>query len=866
MSNNYQIPIDDNERQAALDLAHSVIVQAPAGSGKTELLCQRFLLALTSVEHPEQVLAITFTRKAAEEMRERILRILHHTAQPLSQKVLHHAEKHQWQLLQHPERLSIMTIDSLCMRILEQAPLDLALHGYQTTDDAMALYRQAVDLFFADVDEAHPWQQAFHTLLLHCHNRPQNLHDLCVTMLTRREQWLMLLPELNQPEHWRNCLESHLTDCLHYAITTLDQKLSLPSKKNLLSLLHFASKHHAAFQPWLAVTTWPEATVAQETLWRNVADFLLTQDNQLRKTVDKRLGFPVGEGDEKAYYQACKKNMLDCLATLSSDQALLAALQMMRQVPPGQYTSEQWQQVLCIMQVLRALLAYFQLTMQHNKQTDFTEIALRAQAALGHADMPSELALTLDYRLQHILVDEFQDTSLLQFRLLERLTQSWQTGDGHSLFVVGDPLQSIYRFRQAEVGLFLRMWQRGFLHLPLKPIRLKQNFRAQKKLVNFCNEELAQVLPSISAMYEGAVAYSPVACAKPELPGEAVVTTLCSDNETHYLKSFITHIQTVQKNNAALTIGVLVRARSHLTEIMPALRAARIHFQEHDLSKLNEEPVIIDLLSWLKALLNLEDRLSWLAMLRHPCLGLSLQTIQLLFAKEDHIVWQRLLHDPLPEALEPSQKQILQTVMQAWQQARHQLQRRPLDQILWSLWHDLHADQYWSDSASEQASAQFFRLLCQFQQAGDLTDLLSFEHYLTQCTFSVQKPEVNVTLMTIHKAKGLEFDVVLLPELNRSTQRTEMPLLLFDEIILPSGPKFLLAPLHKQGKEKDPIFNFLWSIEKKKAHHEQLRLLYVACTRAKQTLYFYAQLPEVLKDQPHKPASGSFLADLWPIV
>jgi len=859
-------PIDENERQAALDLTHSIIVQAPAGSGKTELLCQRFLLALTTVTQPEQVLAITFTRKAAEEMRDRIMRYLHHEEHVLGQKALQHALKHQWQLLAHPERLSIMTIDSLCMRIMEQAPLNLALHGYQITDDPIALYRQAVDLFFADVDEAHPWQQAFHALLLHCHNRWQNLHDLCVTMLAQREQWVMLLPELNQPQHWRRRLESNLTDCLQDAITTLDEQLSISSKKKLLSLLHFAGKHVAAFEPWLKHTTWPEATVATEACWRSLTNFLLTQDQQFRKTVDKRSGFPVGEREDKEYYKTAKQNMLDCLLELSSDPALLAALQMMQQAPPGQYSQEQWQQVLCIVQVLRALLAYFQLTMQRNKQTDFTEMALRASAALGHEEMPSELALTLDYRLQHILVDEFQDTSLLQFRLLERLTQSWQTGDGHSLFVVGDPLQSIYRFRQAEVGLFLRVWQYGFPHLPLKPIQLKQNFRAQEKLVHFYNNALAQVLPSASAMYDGAVAYSAVAAVNPPLPNEAVVTTLCTDNDSHYLKPLLQHIQILQKNNPDLTIGVLVRSRSHLTEIMPALRARQIHFQAHDLSKLNKQAVVIDLLSWLKALLNLDDRLSWLAMLRQPCLGLSLQTIQLLFAKEDKLVWQRLLNDSLPEALEPEQKKILQTVMQAWQQARSQLQRSPLDQILWSLWHHLQADQYWSDAGAVQASAQFFRLLSQFQQAGDLSDLPAFEHYLSQCAFSVQQQETPITLMTVHKAKGLEFDVVLLPELNRITHRGTMPLLLFDEVILPSGPKFLVAPLQKQTKAKDPIFNFLWSIEKSKAHHEQLRLLYVACTRAKQHIYFYAQLPEAIKDQLQKPTAGSFLADLWPII
>ena len=861
-------PIDDTQRTAALNLHHSIIVQAPAGSGKTELLCRRFLVALASVEQPEQVLAITFTRKAAEEMRERILRYLHDAAHPLGQKVLAQDAKHQWQLLTHPERLAVMTIDGLCMRIMDQAPIALALLGFQVADDATLLYRAAVDLLFEDVDQAHPWQQAFHTLLLRCHNRWQSLHDLCVEMLAKREQWGELISELNQqPEHWRTRLESGLHDCLAYAIETLDQQLSPYLKEKLLTLLRFAAQHESHYQPWLALSKWPAPTVEQEMLWRSLADFLLTKDGQLRKKVDKRSGFPVGEGSDKEYFKHCKHNMLELLNEMADAEDLLPALQMMRQVPAAHYTEQQWQRVLCIVSVLRALLAYFQMAMQQKKQVDFSEIAMRALAALGHDEMPSELALTLDYRLQHILVDEFQDTSLLQFRLVERLTQSWQSGDGRSLFVVGDPLQSIYRFRQAEVGLFLKVWQQGFSHLPLQPIQLKQNFRAQENLVAFYNDELAQLLPKTSVMYDGAVAYNAVSAAKPALPEAAWLMTTGQGDDS-YLQNLLQQIKLLQAQQADCSIGLLVRARSHLHEIIPALRAAQIDFQARDLSQLSDQPVVMDLLSWLKALLNLEDRLSWLAMLHAPCLGLSLHTLQHLFEKQDAIVWQRLCTWQAAETeIDQEQANKLHSIIDAYRAARNQLQRTPLDQILWQLWHNLQAERFWSDAFSVHATQQFFTQLQQFQKAGDLPDIAEFERCLTRCVFSAKPKQHNLELMTIHKAKGLEFDVVLLPELDRGARRDDMPLLLFDEVMLPSGPKFLLAPLYENTEQKDAIFNFLWSMQKKKAQHERLRLLYVACTRAKCALYFYAQLPNMDDDEKsYKPTAGSFLADLWPVI
>lgn len=90
-------------------------------------------------------------------------------------------------------------------------------------------------------------------------------------------------------------------------------------------------------------------------------------------------------------------------------------------------------------------------------EVDFTTISQQALSALGDAENPTDLALYLDNTLHHILVDEFQDTSITQFELLTKLVHGWQQGDGKTLFIVGDPMQSIYRFRQAEVGLFLRL-------------------------------------------------------------------------------------------------------------------------------------------------------------------------------------------------------------------------------------------------------------------------------------------------------------------------------------------------------------------------------------------------------------------------
>src|SRR5450755_35438 len=124
---------DQTERARALDPERSFIVQAPAGSGKTELLIQRYLALLARVENPEEIVAITFTKKAAGEMRERVLRAL-----------TEGKAEDRWELRQNPARLRIQTIDALCASLTRQMPM-LSRFGAQPeiVEDARSLYLEA---------------------------------------------------------------------------------------------------------------------------------------------------------------------------------------------------------------------------------------------------------------------------------------------------------------------------------------------------------------------------------------------------------------------------------------------------------------------------------------------------------------------------------------------------------------------------------------------------------------------------------------------------------------------------------------------------------------------------------------------------
>ena len=121
-------------------------------------------------------------------------------------------------------------------------------------------------------------------------------------------------------------------------------------------------------------------------------------------------------------------------------------------------------------------VAQLKLVFQSRNQVDFTEIAQGALRALGDLEAPTDLALALDYRIRHLLIDEFQDTSISQYELIEKLTAGWEPGDGRSMLAVGDPMQSIYRFREAEVGLFLRARAAGIGNIALQPVTLSRQF------------------------------------------------------------------------------------------------------------------------------------------------------------------------------------------------------------------------------------------------------------------------------------------------------------------------------------------------------------------------------------------------------
>jgi len=194
---------DAQARAQALDVTRSWLVQAPAGSGKTELLIARFLALLAIVERPEAIVAMTFTRKAAAEMRERVVEALRaaneddslhvpdapHSA--LTRRLAHEAlardRAHGWRLIEQPSRLRIITIDAMATALARQAPLASELGALpRFIDDAELLYGEAAREALAAAPAGDPhWQ----TFLKWLDNDAMTANRLIAQMLAARDRW-----------------------------------------------------------------------------------------------------------------------------------------------------------------------------------------------------------------------------------------------------------------------------------------------------------------------------------------------------------------------------------------------------------------------------------------------------------------------------------------------------------------------------------------------------------------------------------------------------------------------------------------------------------------------------------------------------
>ncbi|MDP3559393.1 MAG: UvrD-helicase domain-containing protein [Legionellaceae bacterium] len=833
---------DSDIRQQALDIQHSFIVQAPAGSGKTELLTQRYLKLLATVNEPEQIIAITFTRKAAQEMRDRILSNLEsaqkqepptseHQAQTFqyAKAALQQDTQQQWNLCLFPSRLRIMTIDALWQMLAKHASLaEAPLAHMPITDVPKRLYREAArqTLHYALRDST--LQTAMQNLLLHLDNDADKLIEWWSEVLGRRDQWLVSFyhAQNQSKEHYETALQILSEQNIQRFLNTVP----IEYKARLHSLVQtLATIDDRVPSPSKTLMFWEDYSHLDIPQAKALAQMLLTKQGEARKSADHHIGFRA-TNLPKDQYKTLKTESQQVFASL--DAPCVRALRILHDLPDPEYNLSQWGLLQNLFQLLPVLAAHLQMIFYEAQAIDFPGMALNALHALGEDDTPSDLALVLDYNLQHLLVDEFQDTSIVQFELFRKLVQGFEPNDGRTLFLVGDPMQSIYRFRQAEVGLFLQAQQHGLASIPLIPLTLTANFRSSPRLVQWINFHCHSIFPEKADLSLGAVCFQK---AIPQKNNEGDIRLQAYADKKQEALGLAEEIRQLLQEHPQESIAILARSRSHLRYIVQVLREKNIAFQGVDLFPLIDLAHIQDIWWLTQCLLKPDYRLAWLSVLRSPYVGIALQDLEIFAQYHVKRNLSQIVQELLPPMLSEDAQNRLAYALQVLAQALEQQHTLPLITWIYQTHQQLHGNLRLS-TEEQQDIEQFLNLLESHCTQNQLQDEAGFLQHL-QSLYTRAHANSQVHLMTIHKSKGLEFDTVFLVGCGRSIQGSDKPLMRW--LSLPHEPPlWLISPITSGEEEQTPqIYDYLGKIEEEKEYFEQQRVLYVAITRAKSRLY-----------------------------
>lgn len=965
---------DAGERQLALDITQSFIIEAPAGSGKTGLLIQRLLklLASENVTDPAQILAITFTRKATHEMRQRVLTQLSaatsgepfkndfdRQTRPLAEAVVARDRALGWNLLEHPDRLNISTIDSLCTQIARSLPVLSGAGGQAPVEDASTLYTQAARQTLAMLGGADPaLSHALELLLLHRDGDLGNCEKLIAEMLQWRDQWGNLIP-LTGEQLTDSYLESYtlprleraLQQAICRALTRLDALMPPDLCHELASLarkMSAAEGYQGADSPIALCRELKSApgTAAHDLEhWRALAHIAIASSTQTFRK-------PTGISSRNIKFEITKPHkaeLVEQIGQLQDIPGLCEALCSLTNLPPLHYPAEQWLITKALFRVLSHALVELQLVFSQTGQCDFTEFSLLARTALLETSSTDDLASSTGFDLQHLLVDEMQDTSTSQYDLIRLLTQRW---DAHSqtVFLVGDPKQSIYLFRQARVARFIDTLNSRLLgDLKLTPLYLTTNFRSQANLVDSFNQTFSQIFPPPPSEDEsqnraehsrgtgmgsepGISSASGLASKDKPHPERAVApsdTELVPYRPAHAhrdraegselrwhptplsysatSKSHLHHLQIV-KNASEIRaiveacrartlpadrtrpwqIAVLVSNRRHLLEIVKAFKAgdapsaspglypgtstakaAPIPYRAVKTEPLAQRQEILDLLSLTRALLHPGDRTAWLALLRTPWCGITLTDLHLLTGADDDSFRQRSVLDLLEERGELLSDDAIARLRPFYSIMTAALSRRgtlPLSEWVNRTWRAFGTEAFTSPDEFTNIE-HYLQLLDELEAEPAPWTISRLKSRLDRLYAAPSTAADAVDLMTIHKAKGLEWDVVIIPELESRGARTQSRLLNWLEIETgnesdPETAHGIIAPVAAKGADSQALNQWISSIINEREAAEYKRLFYVACTRAREELHLFAAPARNAKGKV-SPVSYSLLKAAW---
>lgn len=883
-------------------LTGHTVVQASAGSGKTYLLISRIVRLLLTGTEAGNILAITFTRKAANEMQTRllerlfklatcdkselieILAELHLESNP---ELITHCRGLYEKILRTDAPVKTSTFHAFCQELLRRFPMEADVApGFDLLDKTTLLYDEAWDALMAEAQQDNDGKLAGALHLLFNELGLYNTKQALTNLLDHRSDWWAYTQQQN--------VQNEQQDPVAYSIQQLQTQLGIEEKidpvnelfnedKNIELLNEFhvlLCKHDTKtnLQASEKIYKVIDSTIELGQRFELFKQCFLTQAGEPlktrkeSKTLEKKMGV-----DGQARFLELHKIISDILVKTN---AKLNAIRTLK-------TSSAWYLAG------QHFINHFQKLKKEQRLLDFTDLEWQTYLLLNQSNNALWVQYKLDQRIEHLLVDEFQDTNPTQWRLILPLLQEIAASEARqqrSVFIVGDEKQSIYRFRRAEPRLFhaAEKWLHDNLRATTCP--LSHSWRSSPAVINFINNVFNQDEFKVSLP-----GFIPHQTHKQELAGKVSLLPLSLKDEAesaegetvtelrnpldepryestsqHYFNeglqianqiNQLIHSRTaVAKNNGLQEIDyndiiILLRSRTHVAEYERALRKSGIPYIGADRGTLLESLEVKDMLDLLQWLILPFDNLSLAGILRSPLFAVSNDEL-IAIKQASKGSWLERLASYIQQHPEQLSLTRAYQLLSTWQDDASKL---PVHDLLDKIYSEANVlARYvaaFPDHLSLRVTANLNRFLelALEMDSGRYPSLTRFSAWLNELrqmeneapdepvTSSTDKNEQRVQILSIHAAKGLEAPVIFLADSANSPANNKSYSTLIDwpaekekpDYFLLTTKKDQLDEFSKKCTEEQQVFE----------QREDANLLYVALTRAKQMLFISGSEP-----------------------
>lgn len=873
-------------------------VQASAGSGKTYLLISRIVRLLLTGANAGNILAITFTRKAANEMQTRLLerlfelatcdennlkKILNDFQLDINQTLINRCRGLYEKILRSDAPVKTSTFHAFCQELLRRFPMEANVApGFDLLDKTALLYDEAWDALMAEANQNkdHALAESLHLLFneLGLYNTKQALSNF----LDHRSDWWAYTSNEDEPVSYaQQRLKAQLN-----VIDNIDPVADLISNQNNIELLN---EFHVLLCKHDTATNLKTSDKIYKVIDENInlssrfnlfkQCFLTKTGSPLKtrkasKTLEKKMGL---DGQERflELHEILSNKLIET-------NAHLAAIRTMK-------TSSAWYLAG------QHYLEHFQKLKREQRLLDFTDLEWQTYLLLNQSNNALWVQYKLDQRIEHLLVDEFQDTNPTQWRLilplLEEISSSEEVRQ-RSVFIVGDEKQSIYRFRRAEPRLFHAAEEWLSKHLGANTCPLSHSWRSSPAVINFINKiftqnEFKTLLPRFiqhkthREELGGKVTLLPLSLKeivdKEDDENTTIVlrnpldeprsesTSQQCFNEGLQIATQINHLiksrTAITKNNAIEAadyndIIILLRSRTHASEYERALRERGIPYIGADRGTLLESLEVKDMLDLLQWLILPFDNLSLAGILRSPLFSVTNDDLIELKQASKGSWLDRLANFTLQHPEHPSLPRAYQLLSQ-WQEDASKL---PVHDLLDKIYSEANVlARYvaaFPSHLNQRVTANLTRFLelALEMDSGRYPSLTRFASWLNELrqmeneapdepvTSSSDETEQRVQILSIHAAKGLEAPIIFLADSARSPANKKAYSTLIDWPAEKDKPEYFLLTAAKNNLDDFSVK----CIEEQDffEQREDANLLYVALTRAKQMLFISGSEPK----------------------